>query len=110
MTDMEFQHLAEQALSAIERALEASGAEVDIDSKEGGVLELEFPDRSRIIINRHSAAREIWVAAKGGGYHFRWENGQWRDTRDGAELFAALSGQITAQSRSPVALSADARS
>jgi len=110
MTDTEFEKLAEKALSAIERALESIGADIDIDSKEGGVLELEFPDRSRIIINRHSAAREIWVAAKGGGYHFRWESGQWRGTRDGAELFAALSRQITAQGGSPVTLAEDARS
>ncbi len=105
MTDIEFEHLAEQALTAIERALEASGADVDIDIKEGGVLELEFPDRSRIVVNRHAAAREIWVAAKGGGYHFRWANGRWCDTRDGGELFASLSRQVTAQWGSPVILS-----
>jgi len=56
-------------------------------------------------VNRHVAAREIWVAARAGGFHFRWDGSAWRDTRDGGELFAALSRLISAQSGSGVILS-----
>jgi CyaY protein len=63
------------------------------------VLEIEFPDGSRIIVNRHSAAQEIWVAARSGGYHFRFDGSAWVDTRDKRELLAALSALITEQSR-----------
>ena len=104
MTDADFDLLAAAALGQIERALEASGADADFELKEGGVLELEFEDRSKMIINRHGAAREIWVAARSGGFHFRWDGNHWRDTRDGTELFAALSRLVSAQSGRAVIL------
>jgi len=104
MTDSEFETFAEAALAAIERAVEAAGADVDIQAKGAGVLELEFQDGSKMVINRHAAAREIWVAAKAGGFHFRHDGSAWRGTRDAAELFAALSGLVSAQAGSPVTL------
>ena len=104
LSDTEFERLAAQALQRIEAALEASGIDADFELKEGGVLEIEFADGSRMIVNRHGAAREIWVAAKSGGFHFRWDGTAWRDTRDGAELFAALSRLVSAQSGQPVLL------
>jgi CyaY protein len=104
MDEPQFDALASRALEQIERALEASGVEADIESKEGGVLQVEFEDGSVIIVNRHAAAREIWVAARSGGFHFRWDGGCWRDTRDGTELFAALSRLASAQSGQDVRL------
>ena len=105
MDERQFEALATQALEAIERALERSGVDADFELQEGGVLELEFADGSKIIVNRHGAAREIWVAARSGGFHFRWDGSAWRDSRDGAELFAALSRLVSAQSGSGVILS-----
>lgn len=104
MDESEFTALAESALARIERALEESGIDADTQLKEGGVLEIEFSDGSRMIINRHGAAREIWVAAPSGGFHFRWDGSAWRGTRDGAELFAALSRLVSAQGGQPVLL------
>ena len=104
MDENEFAAAAERVLERIERTLEDSGVDVDIELKEGGVLEIEFADGSRMIVNRHAAAREIWVAAKSGGFHFRWDGAAWRDTRDGAELFAALSRLVSAQSGQAVLL------
>jgi CyaY protein len=104
MTDSEFEALADAALVAVERAVEAAQLDVDLERKGSGVLELEFGDGSKMIVNRHAAAREIWVAAKAGGFHFRYEGGAWRDTRDGTELFAALSRLVSAQGGSPIRL------
>ena len=105
MDERQFEALAAAALERIERALEQSGLDADFELKEGGVLELEFEDGSRIIVNRHGAAREIWVAARSGGFHFRWDGSAWRDTRAGTELFAALSKLVSAQSGTGVILS-----
>jgi CyaY protein len=58
---------------------------------------VEFENGSKIIINKQSATQEIWVAAKSGGYHYRWDGTAWRDTRSGEELFSALSGFASAQ-------------
>jgi CyaY protein len=104
MNDPEFDRLASAALQEIERQLEASGVDADFELKEGGVLEVEFADGSKVIVNRHAAAREIWVAARSGGFHFRWDGAAWRDTRDGTELFAALSRVASLQSGAPVKL------
>lgn len=104
MDEREFEALATQALQRIERALEESGIDADFELKEGGVLELEFDNGSKIIVNRHGAARELWVAARSGGFHFRWDGSAWKDTRDGTELFAALSKLVSAQSGSAVIL------
>jgi iron-sulfur cluster assembly protein CyaY len=104
MNEAEFEPLAEQALRAIEKALEASGLDADFELKDAGVLEIEFADGSKVIVNRHAAAREIWVAARSGGFHFRWDGAAWRDTRDGTELFAALSRVASLQSGAPVRL------
>ena len=104
MNEAEFVSLAEQALRAIEQALEASGLEADFELKDAGVLEIEFADSSKVIVNRHAAAREIWLAARSGGFHFRWDGTAWRDTRDGTELFAALSRIASLQAGQPVKL------
>jgi len=104
MDAADFEVHATRTLARIEQALEASGADVDVESKEGGILELEFADRSKMIINRHAAAMEIWVAARSGGFHFRWDGAQWRDTRDGSELFSALSRLVSAQAGEDVSL------
>ena len=100
----DFEALADATLEQVQLALEASGSDADIESKADGVLELTFEDDSRMVINRHGAAREIWVAARSGGFHFRWDGAAWRDTRDGAELFAALSKLVSAQGGTPVVL------
>ena len=104
MNETDFEALAGAALERVEHALEASGVEADFELKEGAVLEIEFADGSKIIVNRHRAAREIWVAARSGGFHFRWDGSTWRDTRDRTELFAALSKLVSMQSGRPVIL------
>jgi len=105
MDEREFEALAGEVLARLERALDESGVDADIELKEGGVLELEFGNGSKIIVNRHGAAREIWVAARSGGFHFRWNGSAWRDTRDGTELFAALSKLVSTQTGTGVILS-----
>ena len=97
MNDSEFDSAAEAALEHIDAALEASDADFDVAMVSAGVLEIEFDDGSKIIVNRHAAAQEVWVAARGGGFHFRWDGEAWRDTKDGRELMAALSELASTQ-------------
>jgi CyaY protein len=105
MNDNEFNELADATLTQIETALERSGADLDFAMVSDSVLEIEFADRSKIIVNRHDAAKEIWVAAKSGGFHYRWDGSRWQDTRSEEELMAALSRLISEQAREPVLLS-----
>ncbi|NJD24420.1 MAG: iron donor protein CyaY [Betaproteobacteria bacterium] len=104
MDDTNFDALATAVLARIEAGLEASGADLDFEMKPGGVLEIEFADRSKIIVNRHGVAREIWVAARSGGFHFRHDGEAWRDTRDGSELMAKLTALASQQAGEDVRL------
>ena len=105
MTETEFATLSGAALEKIEHGLEASGADLDFELAAGGVLEIEFADGSKIIVNRHAVAQEIWVAAKSGGFHFRYDGARWCDSRDGEELLEKLSRLASAQAATPVVLS-----
>lgn len=105
MEEREFLVSADAELARIEAALERAQNETDADwdfeIKPGGIIELDFADASKIIVNRHAAAREIWVAAKSGGFHFKLptvDSGQWLDTRDGKSLPDLLSHCISTQS------------
>jgi CyaY protein len=106
-TDSEFMAAADGALEAIGRALDAALAESDADADwtlNDGILEIECGDGSKLIVNRHVANRELWVAARSGGFHFAPRGGAWRDTRTGADLGAALAGLLRAQAGLDVAL------
>lgn len=108
MDEREFMTAADAELARIETALEAASmrgvADFDFETKPGGVIEIEFDSGSKIILNRHAAAREIWLAAKSGGYHFRPEGGRWLGTRDGEELLAAVSRTLSEQAGVRIAL------
>ncbi len=105
MTETEFNDLAESILDAVEAAIEATGADIEA-TRAGNVLTLELADRSKVVVNSQSPMQQIWVAAKSGGFHFALHDGQWRDTRDGSELFAALSRVVSAQGDELVVLRA----
>lgn len=104
MEEREFNVLADRMLGRVEDAIERCGVDVDFEVKPGGVLELEFDDGSKIIINRHSAAREIWLAARSGGYHFRPDGDRWVGTRDGEELMTAIARCMSEQAGTPISL------
>jgi CyaY protein len=88
--------LTDRILETIGAALDAAGSDLDW-SENDGVLTIECGDGSRVIVNRHVPNRELWVAAKSGGFHFRAEGGAWRDTKSGDELGAALEQVLQAQ-------------
>jgi CyaY protein len=90
MTKSEFNELADAVFARIEQAIDASDADIDYDSN-GTVMEIEFGDGSKVIVNRHVPNREIWLAAKSGGFHYKYQDDKWFSQRDGSELFAKLS-------------------
>ena len=100
LTDAQYQGLTSALLGSVEAAADRwlQDDVIDIDTRRnGGLLELAFPDGSKLIINTQPPLHEVWLAARAGGYHFRYEAGRWVDTRDGSEFFEALSRQASAQ-------------
>lgn len=108
MTESEFLTVAEAELDQIELRLERAADTADIDiecSRNGNLLEIEFIDTgTKIIVNTQAPMQEIWVAARSGGFHYRYKAGQWLDTRDGSELYSAMSSLVTLQAGGEVTL------
>ena len=76
---------------------------IDVDThRTGGLLELIFPDRSKIVLNTQPPLQELWLAARAGGFHFRWAGDCWRDTREQREFFEALSTLASEQAGRPL--------
>ena len=97
---MTFADRVEAVLSHFEAAIDRLSDTIDIDAlRAGNVLTLTFENQHRIIVNSQEAAQEIWVAARSGGFHFRWNDstGQWTDTRSGESLRVALARLIEAE-------------
>ena len=94
MTDLEFMDHAEQLLLAVERSCDRINdtSDADVDSqRSGGMVTLTFPNRSQIVINLQKPLHEVWMAARSGGYHYRFDGSQWQDTKGHGEFFAHLS-------------------
>ena len=111
--DKQFHQLGSNLLQSIEVALEAADDALDLDldvERQGGnVINIRFRDRSIIVVNTQPPLHEIWVAAKSGGYHYRWAGTLatplWLDTKTGRELLADLSEFASAQAGQAIAIS-----
>ncbi len=109
ITESEFIAATDRTLAAVGAALDAALATSDADvdwSFNDGILEIDCGDGGKLIVNRHVPNREIWVAARSGGFHFRSRDGRWCDTRSGEELAAALGALVRAQAGLTIVLPA----
>ncbi|MGY8527252.1 iron donor protein CyaY [Paracidovorax citrulli] len=107
LSESEFLALAEQELDRLENAIEAAADAADADieiNRTGNVMELEFEDGSKIIINSQAPMQELWVAARAGGFHFRRDGERWIDTREGTEMNEALSRYLSQQAGAAITL------
>ena len=105
LSDREYLQRANAVLAAVEATVDRWLQDdlIDIDShRTGGLLELELPDRSKIVINTQPPLQELWLASRAAGHHFRWAGERWVDTKDGSEFFATLSAHASAQGGRPL--------
>ena len=105
MTDLEFLDRAERVLLAVEQCCDRINDTTDADvdaQRSGGMITITFGNRSQIIINQQKPLHEMWMAARSGGYHYRFDGMQWKDTKGALEFFAQLSHDATAQSGMPL--------
>jgi len=101
----EYESRTRAVLAAIEASADRFLQEdvVDIDAgRTGGLLELDFPNGSKIVVNTQPPLQELWLAAQSGGFHFRSIGGRWIDSRDDREFFAVLSACASAQAGRPL--------
>ena len=95
MTESEFLILAESCLAQVEEMFEKAfdNDEVDVEcSRSGNVLTIEFVNNgSKMIVNSQAPMQEMWLAARSGGFHYKYDGQHWLNTRDGSELFTTLA-------------------
>lgn len=105
MNEREFNHKVTETLLRIEEAIETAGTDIDFESS-GDILTLEFENGSRVIVNKQGAAKQLWVAAKSGGFHYNYDaaRNEWHNDQNGNELFAELSRLVSEQAGQAVVL------
>ena len=96
MTETEFMAVSQKVIDGIEAAFDTADIDVDLERKGDGILEIEFESGSKIVINSQTPMRQIWVAARSGGFHFAQHGADWTDTRSGERLQALLA-RVTAE-------------
>ena len=109
MTDTEFMDRAEALLQAVEVCCDHINEQTDADidnQRVGGMVTLIFANKSQIIINLQKPLHEIWMAARSGGYHYKFADGLWLDTRDSNEFFSSLSRAASTQAGRPLVFAA----
>jgi CyaY protein len=109
MTDLEFLDQAERLLTGVEIICDRLNDDTDADvdnQRVGGMVTLTFPNRSQIVINLQKPLHEVWLAARSGGYHFKFDSKKWTDTKGQGEFFACLSNDASAQAGSPLVFAA----
>ena len=105
MTDLEYMDRAESVLKAIEAACDRINDETDADidnQRVGGMITLVFSNASQIVINLQKPLHEIWMAARSGGFHYKFDGQCWMDTKGAGEFFAHLSQEASAQAGVPL--------
>ncbi len=108
MTDSEFMDRAETLLKAVEagcdRINDQSGADID-NQRTGGMVTLVFTNHSQIVINLQKPLHEIWLAAKSGGYHYKFDGEHWMNSKGEGEFFSNLSRFASEQAACPLVFS-----
>ena len=108
MTDIDYLNHAEKALASIELGCDRinDASDVDIDNQRtGGMITLTFANRSQIIVNLQKPLQEIWMAARAGGFHYKFNSNHWLNTKDSSEFFAALTQYASEQAGQAVTFS-----
>lgn len=93
MESKDFHKVSAKALAHIDARLGALEHE-DLDVQlAGDVLTLGFADGARFVINAHSAAGQVWMAAGTTAWHFDYEpeRGAWIARKTGEELMSTVA-------------------
>lgn|SRR5690606_24830946 len=76
LSESRFHDLVDAAQQAVEDIFDDSDLDVDLENS-GGVLTVRFANGSQLILSRQVPIRQLWLAARSGGFHFGYdEDGQ----------------------------------
>ncbi|OPB11805.1 iron donor protein CyaY [Pseudomonas fluorescens] len=97
LTEARFHDLVDSTQQTLEDIFDDSGLDVDLENS-AGVLTVKFENGTQLIFSRQEPLRQLWLAARSGGFHFDFneEDNNWQcDTSD--ELLSEMLARLTQQ-------------
>lgn len=99
MDPQDFSRLSNDCIARVLAWLEEFDPdELDFETADG-VVNLEFADGKRFVLNRQAGNHQMWFAAGARAYHYDWnpQTEAWQDDRDGHDLYAKLAEVVSAK-------------
>ncbi|MBO3276167.1 iron donor protein CyaY [Pseudomonas schmalbachii] len=95
LSESRFHELVDALQMTVEDAFDDSDLDVDLENS-NGVLTIRFENGTQLILSRQPALRQLWVAARSGGFHFDYdESGDLWLSDNGREPLGALLNRAT---------------
>ncbi|CRM05582.1 MULTISPECIES: iron donor protein CyaY [Pseudomonas] len=94
LTEARFHDLVDSTQEKLEDIFDDSGLDVDLENS-AGVLTVKFENGSQLIFSRQEPLRQLWLAARSGGFHFDFneEDNNWQcDSSD--ELLSEMLARL----------------
>ncbi|MBD9678594.1 iron donor protein CyaY [Pseudomonas sp. PDM18] len=72
LSEARFHDLVDAVQVTVEDAFDDSDLDLDLENS-SGVLTVRFENGTQLILSRQPALRQLWVAARSGGFHFDYD-------------------------------------
>jgi CyaY protein len=72
LTEARFHDLVDAVQEAVEDIFDDSDIDLDLENS-AGVLTVRFENGTQLIFSRQEAIRQLWLAARSGGFHFDYD-------------------------------------
>ncbi|EPL14617.1 iron donor protein CyaY [Pseudomonas sp. TH05] len=72
LTEARFHDLVDTTQQMLEDIFDESDLDIDLESS-AGVLTVKFENGSQVIFSRQEPLRQLWLAARSGGFHFDYD-------------------------------------
>ncbi|OCR25824.1 frataxin [Pseudomonas syringae] len=100
LTEARFHDLVDATQQSLEDIFDESGLDVDLENS-AGVLTVKFENGSQLIFSRQEPLRQLWLAARSGGFHFDYDEEEKRWVCDSSdELLSEMLARITLEQAS----------
>ena len=95
LTEARFHDLVDATQQVLEDVFDDSGLDMDLENS-AGVLTAKFEGGQQLIFSRQEPLRQLWLAAREGGFHFDYDEqeSRWKcDSSD--ELLSEMVQRLT---------------
>ncbi len=95
LTEARFHDLVDATQQAVEDIFDDSDLDLDLENS-AGVLTVRFESGTQLIFSRQEPLRQLWLAARSGGFHFDYDQASQRWMCDSSdEQLGEMLARIT---------------